>query len=254
MREKIEECVDNIQTVDNIENEEYLNVIVKLSEDIFHDFKNILATISGLSQLTALKTTSEEVKKNLCIINNATFQCREAIDRFYSLVKGHNVDKMENISLGNIIFNTLDMVKHRINIPTDEENQIELSLNINSFSKIYCNEYKMKQAILNILLNALDAMEETGGILEINLFESFNTLILEICDTGVGIPEENLEKIFESNFTTKGKKGTGFGLRISKSIFEEYGGEITVESKLGIGSKFKINFPISEYNSIEVKQ
>lgn len=235
------------------ETEECLNIIMDLSEGIFHDFKNSLATISGLCQLTALEVTSTELKQNLATINKAALESRDVLDRFYSLIRGFNIEKKENISLGNIVFNALDMVKHRINIPMGNNGEVELNLNLNSLDKIYCNEYRMRQAILNIILNAIDAMEKTGGILEINLYERFNTIILEISDTGEGIPEENIDKIFESNFTTKGEKGTGFGLRISKDIFEECGGEISVESKLGIGSKFTINFPISEEDSIEIK-
>lgn len=242
---------ENIQSYRvDIEIKESLDVLVDLSEEIFHDFKNILATISGLSQLTALEITSKEAKKNLYTINQATFEGRRLIDRFYNLIKGYNIEEIAYESLGNIVFNALDMIKHRINTPI--ENEIELSLNLNSLNKVYCNEYKMRQAILNIVLNALDAMEENGGILEINLFEKYNTLILEISDTGSGISKENLSKIFKANFTTKGDKGTGLGLRISKDIFEEYGGEISVESKLGVGTKFIINFPISEDNSVDI--
>ena len=110
----------------------------------------------------------------------------------------------------------------------------------------------MKQGILNILLNAIDAMDESGGILEVNLYEEDENMVLEIIDTGIGISKENLDKIFLCNFTTKGEKGTGLGLKISKDVFEDHGGKIFVESKLGSGTKFTIILPTSEINSVDV--
>lgn len=237
----MEDC--KIDQIEDIAMEERFNVLVEVSEEIFHDFKNTLAMISGLAQLTALENVSEEAKKNLNTINNTSLEGRKVLDRFYNLIEGSNVEGNNNLSLANIIFQILDMIRHRIN-NSEKNKEIKLNLNLNSTRKIYCNEHKMRQAILNIILNALDAMEDRGGILGIALYQNEGTIILEISDTGIGIPEENLERIFKSNFTTKGKDGTGLGLRISKDIIEEYGGEVFVESRIGWGSKFTVKFPI----------
>ncbi|MDR7869434.1 MAG: ATP-binding protein [Tissierellaceae bacterium] len=102
----------------------------------------------------------------------------------------------------------------------------------------------MRQAILNILINAIDAMEENGGVLEINLFDQSDNIVLEIIDTGIGIPEEILDKIFDANFTTKGDKGTGLGLKVAKKAFEDCGGKVEVKSELGKGTIFTICLPI----------
>lgn len=226
----------------NMKDEEYISNLIDLSEGIFHDVKNTLATISGLAQLTILDEVDEETRENLCIINRAALEGGEILDRFYKLIKGYNLENNSDLLLTDIVFNTLEVVKHKINNPKDK-GEVKLRLNLDSSEKIYCNEYKMRQAILNIILNALEAMEDRGGILEINLFEEDNGRVLEISDTGIGIPEEDQKYIFDSSFTTKGESGTGYGLRISKDIFEEYGGRISVESKLGYGSKFTIKFP-----------
>lgn len=231
-----------LDEMEDIKSEEYLNVLVRLSEEIFHDFKNTLATISGLAQLTSLETMSEEAKNNLSIINQSTLESGKVLDRFYNLTEGITRDKKDYLSLVSIVLKTLDLIKHRINNPR-RDREIKLNLNLDSSKKIYGNEYKIKQAILNIILNALDAMEVTGGILEINLFEEGNRVVLEILDTGEGISGKDLKYIFNSNFTTKGEKGTGLGLRISKDVIEEYEGEIYVESRLSYGSKFIIKLP-----------
>ncbi|MEW8972741.1 MAG: HAMP domain-containing sensor histidine kinase [Tissierellaceae bacterium] len=240
-----------MSTVD-IATQEYVDALFGLSETMFHDFKNILAIISGLSQLAALDVTSVGVRENLDTINKAALDCKDIIDKFYGFIKGYNTEYKENMVFGNIVLNSLNMVKHKINSMADQSNRIELSLNINSLSKVYCNEYKIKQALLNILLNAIEAMEEKGGTLGINLYEGGEFIFLEIWDTGVGIPEENIDKIFMHKFTTKGENGTGLGLKISKDIFENHGGEISVLSKLGVGTKFTITLPIAEAGFIEI--
>ena len=241
---------DPKRSIVNMSAEEYLNVIIALSEEIFHDFKNTLATISGISQVTSLQPVSKEVKDNLERIKEATLECRDQIDRFYRFVKGYNVDVNQYEILSNIVFSALDMIKHRINKLDNGEEDIILSVNIHSMNKVYCNEYKMRQAILNIILNAIDAMEETGGVLEVNLFEQSDTIVLEIIDTGIGISEDKLEKIFEANYTTKGPKGTGLGLKVSRSVFEESNGRIEVKSELGRGTIFTIYLPLEKNSKL----
>lgn len=230
------------KSIANMSTEEYLNAIIDLSEEIFHDFKNTLATISGISQLTSYQQVPNEVKENMELIKEAALEGREQIDRFYQFIRGYNVDIYRYEAFSNIVFTCLDLINHKISKLEGEG--IILSLNILSMSEVYCNEYKMRQAILNILINAIDAMEETGGVLELNLFDKSDTIILEIMDTGIGIPEENLDKIFEANYTTKGKKGTGLGLKVSRTVIEKCGGRIDVKSNLGKGTIFTIYLPI----------
>ena len=226
----------------NNDKEEYLKLVIDLSEEIFHDFKNNLAIISGISQLTYYQDLPKEVKENMKIIYKAAIESREQIDDFYKSIKGYDVDIYQHKSLSDIVFTCLELIKYRINKFGD--GRISLSVNILSTSQVYCNEYRLRQAILNILINSLDAMEESGGLLNINLFDEQDSLVLEIIDTGIGIAEENLDRIFDDYYTTKGKKGTGVGLKISKSIIEASDGRIEVKSKLGKGTIFTVYLPI----------
>ena len=228
----------------DINKEEYLNLVIELSEEIFHDFKNNLAIISGISQLIYYQDVSKEVKENMEILYKTTLESKEQIDRFYKFINGYGEDIYQDKSLSDIVFTCLELIKYRIN--KFDDGRVSLTVNILSTSKIYCDEYKMRQAILNILINSLDAMEESGGVLNINLFDEQDMVVLEIIDTGVGIAEEDLDRIFEAYYTTKEKRGTGLGLRISKSVIESSGGRIEVKSKLGKGTIFTVYLPIKD--------
>jgi len=101
-----------------------------------------------------------------------------------------------------------------------------------------------KRVLTNLVINAVQAMPN-GGLLSITASRKDSDFLLSVSDTGVGIPEENLEKIFRPLFTTKAK-GQGFGLAVCKRIVEAHGGHILVESTVGKGSSFIIKIPVTK--------
>ncbi|MCK4752672.1 MAG: HAMP domain-containing histidine kinase, partial [Planctomycetes bacterium] len=109
---------------------------------------------------------------------------------------------------------------------------------------------EIQQVLMNLILNARDAMLPNGGILNIKAHENSNTVQIEVTDTGCGIEPANLKDIFEPFFTTKtkdesslGNSGSGFGLAFCKKIVDAHDGSISVESKPSEGAKFKITLP-----------
>ncbi|MDQ3062590.1 MAG: ATP-binding protein, partial [Acidobacteriota bacterium] len=94
----------------------------------------------------------------------------------------------------------------------------------------------------NLLINAVQAMAKSGGILNVIISAKENFVKIEVTDRGVGIPEENLDKVFEPYFSTK-ETGTGLGLAIVKKNVDDHNGLIDVESKLGEGTKFTVRLP-----------
>ena len=103
------------------------------------------------------------------------------------------------------------------------------------------------QVCLNILINAVDASEGYGDNIEVSTAAVNGTIEIDIKDQGAGIPEENLNRIFEPFYTTKEVgKGTGLGLTVSYGLIKKMNGEIRVESKLKKGSNFKVIIPLKE--------
>lgn len=223
-----------------------------LWEILFHDFKNKLSIISGLAQLSMLKTESDEIRIALSNINKITFDLENMLSKFFGYTQDQDEGVQKAHLLYKIIYSSLEMVAYRVNVLNALENKINLSLMLNSNVKVQCNEYELKQGLLNILMNAMDSMENLGGVLHIEIFNANENVHLIIKDSGTGISKENLDKLFKYNFTTK-EKGTGLGLKIAKNSIEKFGGTINITSEVGVGTKVLITLPIYEEVSVNEK-
>jgi signal transduction histidine kinase len=107
------------------------------------------------------------------------------------------------------------------------------------------NSGKLQQVFLNLFLNARDAMPE-GGALDVRTCVVDSRIEIVVTDSGTGISRDNIKKIYDPFFTTKtAGKGTGLGLSVSYGIVQEFGGTISVESKVGKGTSFRLDFPLS---------
>ncbi|MEM3608631.1 MAG: CHASE4 domain-containing protein [Candidatus Bathyarchaeia archaeon] len=122
---------------------------------------------------------------------------------------------------------------------------VEISLNFkDEFPDLKIDGAMIQRALTNLIINAIQAMPE-GGRITITTLRRGAVALINVQDTGEGIPEENLDKLFKPFFTTKAK-GQGLGLPVTKRIVEAHGGAIKVESKVGVGTKFTIELPLKE--------
>jgi hypothetical protein len=111
-------------------------------------------------------------------------------------------------------------------------------------------EYKLQQVFLNLFLNARDAMPR-GGWLSVDSRLAGDEAIVEVADTGVGIPPEHLVRIYDPFFTTKEGGGTGLGLSVTYGIVQEHGGSLSCESQPGQGTRFRLVLPRSDHPAAE---
>ncbi|MBK35460.1 MAG: hypothetical protein CME26_08015 [Gemmatimonadetes bacterium] len=132
---------------------------------------------------------------------------------------------------------TLDLVNHEL------KNRIEIVKNYGELAMIDCYPNKLNQVFMNLLINGSQAIEGTGTITLPTRLDG-DEVEVQIADTGKGIPAENLEKIFDPGFTTKGV-GVGLGLTISFAIIEDHRGRISVDSVVDQGTTFTIRLPVS---------
>lgn len=133
-----------------------------------------------------------------------------------------------------------------INIAWNEIKYVaELHREFGEIPAIKCYPQQLNQVFLNLLVNSAHAMEGTQGLITVRTWSDADSLFVSVSDNGKGITEENLKRIFEPFFTTKEVgKGTGLGLSISYDIIKKHGGDIAVESQVGVGTTFTVRLPI----------
>lgn len=235
-----------------------------LAGGIAHDFNNILLTIFGY-----LEMAKDEIDEN----NPAYSDIEYAFDgakRARDLVKQiltfsrQSDHELKPLKTQLIIKEALKLL--RSSIPTT----ISITQNIcNDCGLIMADPTHIHQIIMNLCTNAFHAMEISGGKLRVELEELFisekdaidqdmkpdNYICLTVADTGHGMKQEVLDRIFEPFYTTKEKgKGTGLGLSVIHGIVSDYNGYINIESKIGVGTEFKIYFPVIEHANIKTEE
>lgn len=240
-----------------------MEAIGNLAGGIAHDFNNILSCILGYAELALddMENTAF-LKEYLTEIFTAGQRARELIKQILTFARRSD-EELKPIAVDIIAKEVLKFI--RSSIPSN----IEIRRNIASSSLINGNPTQIHQILMNLCANAAHAMENHGGVLSISLTDVIvdgfshqaesglkpgNYIQLKISDTGVGIPPEIIDSVFEPYFTTKKKEeGTGMGLAVVHSIVESYGGNITVRSRLSKGTVFTIHLPVCKKGSLEHK-
>ncbi len=223
-----------------------LAVVGRITAGITHEIRNPLLPIRNASEYLLNKFKDKEENRDIITLLNIIREESERLNRFLGQLS--NLSK-DNIKTGGLCdFNTvLDslLILLRYNI---EINNINLKINIDDKKIILaCNEDNLRQVLLNLILNAVDAFDNKSNDdnKEINIGGSSDgdvfTLVVE--DTGRGIPSKDLTNIFDPFYTTK-DDGTGLGLPLSLSIINSIGGTMSVSSAEGLGTKIIIRIPI----------
>ena len=224
---------------------ESLASLTTLAAGVAHEIKNPLGSISIHIQLIQKAVAQENsfdkegISKYLDVLNEEVDRLNGIVIDFLFAVRPINAD-LERRSLNILVHEVLDFVQFELKEAgiTVHENFAKMIPDLD------LDEKYMKQALLNIIKNAIAAMPE-GGVLDVRTEMDSSDVSLRIADTGVGIEDANLTKIFEPYFTTK-EFGSGLGLTVVYKIVKEHGGEISVSSREGEGTTFTFSFPIPE--------
>ncbi|WP_338635444.1 hybrid sensor histidine kinase/response regulator [Spirobacillus cienkowskii] len=219
-----------------------LTTIQLICEDILDEFKKE-NNISG-----------DFLSSNVAGIEKATKKINKLIEHLRNYARNDKGEVEESKNVVELIENSLFLVKQKI-----KKFGIKVILNNeNSDVEIICYPNQFEQMLMNLISNACDSMKNTAKKnLTISSFFKNNFLEITIQDTGEGIPQENMPKIFQSFYTTKPKgEGTGLGLSIVKNIVSEHSGELLLNSKVGEGTAFIIKLPAAKvvFNNVLVHE
>ncbi|HUQ94243.1 MAG TPA: ATP-binding protein, partial [Bryobacteraceae bacterium] len=218
-----------------------LSSIGLLAAGVAHEVNTPLAVISSYAQMLAKQITGDDTKSKLLEkIAKQTFRASEIVNSLLNFSRT-SPTAFEEVDLNRVIRETLTLIDHQM-----KKAQIDVSLDLShSLGTIKGNSGKLQQVFLNLFLNARDAME-SGGSLTVRTSSDGAMARIEVSDSGLGIAPEHLVRIYDPFFTTKGaKKGTGLGLAVTYGIVKEHSGHIEVDSRIGSGTRFSLEFPLT---------
>jgi len=226
---------------------EKLAALGRLAAGVAHEIGNPLTSISTFAQLLREMAKDEFSQNSLDIINNHIQRITDIVRRMSAFARADSL-KIKPVQLNDVLQSTLDLMRldKRMKNTISFESSFDPGLPLTMI-----DEGQVSQVFINIILNALDAMPE-GGTLTVRTRREQNdsgkeTIVIEVADTGIGIPAQDLEKIFDPFYTTKEVgSGTGLGLSLSYNIIKRFKGDIKVESEAGRGTIFTIMLPVEK--------
>ena len=240
----VDDITERIELESQLSQAEKLSSIGLLAAGVAHEVNTPLAVISSYAQMLAKQVKTDEKQTALLDkITRQTFRASEIVNSLLNFSRTSSAE-FNNVDLNRVIQDTLTLLDHQFKtalIKVHKDLQPELP-------PIYGNTGKLQQVFLNLFLNAKDAMP-AGGTLMISTSNGHHVQVT-VADTGTGIAQEHIHRIYDPFFTTKNKPktghtgGTGLGLSVTYGIIQEHAGKIRVDSKPGRGTTFTMEFPL----------
>lgn len=214
-----------------------MSAIGELSASLAHEIRNPLGSIEGAAQILEQPQTTDEMRREfLTVIRKESRRLNRLLSDLLDFARPRRPE-FQRVDVDRIVSSVVTLVGH-----TAEQHGVEIRRNLSSSStKLECDSEQLKQVILNLTINAIQAMPN-GGVIEISATEKDAGVEIAVSDQGCGIPAENIEKIFDPFFTTK-ETGTGLGLSVAHQIIMQHGGAITAERNADGGMTFSIMIP-----------
>jgi len=221
---------------------EKLASVGQLTAGIVHDVKNPLAVIKGLAEeLSEEFSVDPSMKDQLATIRESATKASTIVTDLLKFAR-QSTPELEQRDVRETIEASLRLTEYLA-----RKGKVEIKVDMPSNPVlIWYDAQQIEQVLINLIGNAIQAMKN-GGTVRINLSQAESSIALSVQDNGVGIPEKNLQRIFDPFFTTKPEgEGTGLGLSVSFGIITRHRGQISVDSKPGLGTTFTILLPIDQ--------
>jgi signal transduction histidine kinase len=219
--------------------QEKLAVLGQLAGGVGHELRNPLGVIKNSVYFLnlVLESKDPELLETLKILEKEVATSERIINSLLDFARA-KPPLRRKVDIRQI----LPEILSRISVP--ENIQVEYPV-VKSLPRVMADPDQLNQVFGNIILNAVQAMPQGGQLMIKSETREPGWVTVSIADTGIGIPEENIEKIFEPLFSSKAK-GIGLGMAISKTFVESHGGSIEVQSKTGKGTTFTVKLPVTE--------
>ncbi len=229
-----------------------LRAVGELAAGVAHNLNNSLTVIQGRAQLLLRNAADESSSKSLQIITNAVEDGTKTLRRILEFARRDSASEFAPVELGYLVTSSIDIARPKWQSKS-RKGQIDVKVEGNSPVYVMGEQAELREVVLNLIFNAVDAMPE-GGTMEIGVRAEIESGCFWVADTGCGMPAVVASRIFEPFFTTKGKLGSGLGLSASHGIITRHKGEILVVSEPGEGTRFEVRLPICEKHDRFVKK
>jgi signal transduction histidine kinase/CheY-like chemotaxis protein len=225
---------------------EKLSALGELASGVAHDFNNTLTGILGRAQLLQRTNDPEKIKRGLDVIIKTAEDGAKTVKRIQDFARQRRDHNFELVSIDQILLDASEITRPRWKNCAEVSNiHITVDLQIGSNAMVMGDDSELREVLVNMVFNAIDAMPE-GGTLTLSTSMVDQSVVIKIVDTGVGMYPEVRSRIFDPFFTTKGKAGLGLGLAVSFGIIRRHGGIIEVESQYGSGTEFRVTLPVAK--------
>jgi signal transduction histidine kinase len=223
---------------------EKLRALGQLAGGVVHNFNNLLAAILGHAQLLSRQLASDPLARHVEIIERAAADGAAMVRRINNFSIRESEENLKQVDMNQLVRDSLEVTRIRWQ---DDARARGINYTIDfqpgTVGSLVGNGSELREVFVNIILNALDAMERSGGHLLIQTGVSAGEVFARFADQGVGLTPEMQARIFDPFFTTKGPAGAGLGLSGSNVAVRRHGGRISVESEPGRGSSFVVWLP-----------
>ena len=225
---------------------EKMSALGELASGVAHDFNNTLAGILGRAQLLLETRDTAKIKKGLNIIIKTAKDGAKTVKRIQDFARQRRDHDFQLVDVRQLLLDVGEITRPRWKDRSEAANiHINLQLECDRGVLIMGDESELREVLVNLVFNAVDAMPK-GGTLTLAANEEDDLVELSVHDTGTGMTEEIGLRIFDPFFTTKDKLGMGLGLAVSYGIIRRHEGTIDVESEVGVGSTFYVRLPAAK--------
>jgi two-component system, NtrC family, sensor kinase len=236
----LDDVTVRIRLEEQLQHSEKMASIGLLAAGVAHEVNTPLTGISSYTQMLREQVKPEDLRYPLLEkIERQAFRAAKIINNLLNFSRSGSAD-LETVDVNRVLLDVLSLLEHQL-----ERNRVKV---VREFSDglpvVRGNENRLQQVFFNLILNARDAMPSGGWLTLATRADDDDTVIIEVRDTGVGIRREDIKRIYDPFFTTKGiGRGTGLGLSVSYGIIQEHGGAIFVDSVPGKGTTFQVALP-----------
>jgi PAS domain S-box-containing protein len=228
-----------------------LRALGELAAGVAHNLNNSFTVIQGRAQLLLMRSADDASKKSLEVITQAVADCSQTLRRLLDFSRRDSTRAFLPVDLSELIASSVEIARPKWQAESPARTgTIEIRLDAPGPVMAPGDSAELREVILNMLFNAVDAMPQ-GGFIDAGTRVEGKTARFWVSDTGAGMTPDVIARIFEPFYTTKGERGTGLGLSASHGIIENHGGHINVTSELGKGTRFEVSLPLHEAASPE---